>query len=214
MEYWNRKFKIQMFIFRDPVFSINRKHTIEFCNELYARKLNIKFVIETHLKILDSELIVLLKKSGLKAVKVGVESANTNVMKKESRYTITQDKQLLKIRELEKNKIQISSMYIIAFPSDDKKTIKDTINYAISLNTTYAQFSIWTPYPGTPVFKEYEEKIISNNYETFDQYSLVYKHNKFDPNQVRTFLDKAYSKYYTRIYFYKKYSRLFYVRRY
>ena len=33
MEYWNKKFQVQMFVFRDPVFSINRKHTIAFCKD-------------------------------------------------------------------------------------------------------------------------------------------------------------------------------------
>ena len=66
MEYWNKNHDVSMFIFRDPVFSINRKHTIEFCNELINRNLNVKFVIETHLSILDEELISLLKKAGLK----------------------------------------------------------------------------------------------------------------------------------------------------
>ena len=209
MEYWNKKFQVQMFVFRDPVFSINRKHTIEFCKELYERKLDIKFVIETHLKILDSELINLLKKSGLKAVKVGIESADTEVMKKESRYTIEKDQQLSKIRELEKNKIQVSSMYIIGFPSDNNETVINTIDYAIKLNTTYAQFSIWTPYPGTPIFHEYKNKIIENSYESFDQYRLVYKHNIFDSQKVRNLLDRAYTKYYSRIGWVLKYFKSF-----
>ena len=97
MEYWNSKFNISMFIFRDPVFSINRKHTIEFCNELIKRNLKIKFMIETHLRILDSELIKILKQAGLKGVKVGVESAVTDVLKQESRFTVTQDEQLKKL---------------------------------------------------------------------------------------------------------------------
>ena len=209
MEYWSKKFKVKMFIFRDPVFSINKKHTIEFCNELYKRKLDIKFMIETHLRILDSELIALLKKSGLKAVKVGVESADTDVMKAEKRYTVSQDQQLIKIRELEENNIQVSSMFIIGFPSDNEESIWKTINYAISLNTTYAQFSIWTPYPGTPVFEEYKNKITNNNFENFDQYSLVYQHSKFNSFEVRNFLDKAYSKDYSRISWFLKYFKSF-----
>ena len=58
-----------MFVFRDPVFSINNKHTIKFAKERINRKINIKFIIETHLRILDEELIKILKKSGLAAVK-------------------------------------------------------------------------------------------------------------------------------------------------
>ena len=70
-----------MFVFRDPVFSINKKHTVAFCHELIKRKINIRYVIETHLRILDSELIKLLKQSGLKAVKVGVESGVEEVLR-------------------------------------------------------------------------------------------------------------------------------------
>ena len=130
-------------------------------------------------------------------------------MKKESRYTIEKDQQLSKIRELEKNKIQVSSMYIIGFPSDNNETVINTINYAIKLNTTYAQFSIWTPYPGTPIFHEYKNKIIENSYESFDQYRLVYKHNIFDSQKVRNLLDRAYTKYYSRIGWILKYFKSF-----
>lgn len=199
LEYWNKKFKIKMFIFRDPVFSINKKHTIEFCNELIERNLKIKFVIETHLRILDSELIKLLKKAGLKAVKVGIESGDENVLIEANRFTIKKDDQLVKIRELEKNNILISAMFIIGFPSDNEQSIIKTINYAKKLNTTYSQFSVWTPYPGTPVFKEYENKITVKKYEEFDQYNLVFKHKILSEKKIREYLSKSYSLYYGRV---------------
>jgi len=198
IEYWSNK-KVKMFIFRDPVFSINKKHTVDFCNKLIERNLNIKFVIETHLRILDNDLIRLLKRAGLKAVKVGVESFDPNVLEDSGRFTVSRDQQYDKIRELEKNKIQVSAMFILGFPSDNDKSINQTINYAKKLNTTYAQFSVWTPYPGTPVFKEYENKIITSNYEDFDQYRLVYQHKLFDKETIRKYLSKAYSDYYFRL---------------
>ena len=197
LEHWKNKMGIKMFVFRDPVFSINKKHTIEFANELINRNINIKFIIETHLRILDEELIKLLKKAGLAAVKVGVESANTEVLKNANRFTIKKDDQLKKIRELEKNKIQVSAMFILGFPSDEEESMNKTILYAKKLNTTYAQFSVWTPYPGTPVFKEFEDKIIVKDYESFDQYNLIYRHKTLSPATVRKFLDKAYKKYYS-----------------
>ena len=211
MEYWKKRHSVNMFVFRDPVFSINKKHTLEFCDELINRKIKINFVIETHLKILNSNLILKLKEAGLSAVKVGVESADSEVLKNESRYTVGKDEQLEKIRELENNKIKVSAMYIIGFPSDSEKTINNTINYAKKLNTTYAQFSVWTPYPGTPVFKEYNNKITEEKYENFDQYRLVYKHNIFDKKKIRFFLNKAYSKYYSRLNWFFKYLFFFYI---
>ena len=78
-----------------------------------------------------------------------------------------------KIRELEDNNIQVSAMYILGFPTDTIDTINKTINYSKKLNTTYAQFSVWTPYPGTPVYNDYKNKILVKDYENFDQYKLV-----------------------------------------
>ena len=68
IKYWMNKIGTNKFIFRDPVFSINRKHTIELCKEIIKQNLKIEYLIETHLKNLDDEMIHLLKESGLKMV--------------------------------------------------------------------------------------------------------------------------------------------------
>lgn len=205
IEHYKKKMNVEMFVFRDPVFSINRNHTIEFVKELKKRKLNIRFIIETHLRILDTELVNLLKEVGLKGCKIGVESANEKVMIDVNRFTIKKDHQYEKIRELEKNKIQVSAMFIIGFPSDTKNTILKTIDYAKKLNTTYAQFSIWTPYPGTPIFEEFKDKIFAKKYEDYDQYRLVYKHENLDEFKLRKLLQKAYESYYVRFSWVKKF---------
>ena len=99
---------VKTFIFRDPVFSIKRDHTIEFCKKVIEKKLKFNFVIETHLRILDSELLNYLKKSGLVGVKVGVESFDTELLKKEGRFTVSRDDQFEKIKEIKSKNIAIS----------------------------------------------------------------------------------------------------------
>ena len=207
LEYWYKKLNVKMFVFRDPVFSINRKHTIEFCEELIKRKLKIRYVIETHLRILDSELIKILKQSGLKAVKVGVESGDEEVLKDANRFTIKKDEQLAKIRELEKNNILVSAMFIIGFPSDNESSIMKTIRYAQKLNTTFSQFSVWTPYPGTPVFKEHENEIIAKKFEEFTQYNLVFKHKVLSAERIRILLGRTYTMYYGRLNWFFKFLK-------
>ena len=210
MRYWKEKHNVKMFIFRDPVFSINRKHTMELCNQLISEKLNIKFAIETHLRILDSELLDLLIKSGLKATIVGVESANPEVLKNSNRFTVKKDDQLIKIRELEKKKIQVSSMFILGFPHDNLKTMDETINYAKYLNTTYSLFNIWTPYPGTPVYNSYKDKIKKKTYQSFDMNTLVFEHSNLSEKNISDYLSKAYTKYYFRLSWLVKYLKSFY----
>ena len=156
-------------------------------------------------KILDKELIKILKKAELKGTKVGVESAVSSVLSSAGRFTIEKDEQFQKIRELEENKIQVSAMFILGFPTDTEDTMLNTINYAKKLNTTYAQFSIWTPYPGTPIFEEYKDKIAAKTYEQYDQYNLIYKHNILNEDKVRHYLEKSYEKFYLRFGWMKKF---------
>ena len=102
-------------------------------------------------------------------------------------------------------------MFILGFPHDNLKTMDETINYARKLNTTYSLFNVWTPYPGTPVFDQYKKKIIKNSYESFDQNTLVFKHDNLSEKNVRDYLSKAYSKYYLRFTWLFKYFKSFYL---
>ncbi len=197
--YWYKNFGVKLFIFRDPVFSINKKHTIEVCNKIIESKIKIKIVIETHLRLLSDDLILKLKSAGLIYVKVGVENADTNILSQEERFTVKTDAQLEVIEKLKSNNIKVSAMYILGYPSDDEKSINNTINYSIKLNTDYAQFSIWTPYPGTPAYKDYENKVPLKSYHLFDQYRLVYEHSSISKFKMRELLSSAYRKYYLRL---------------
>ena len=62
-------------------------------------------------------------------------------------------------------------------------------------------------YPGTPVFKEYEDQITANRFEEFDQYNLVFKHKNLNKEIIRKYLSKAYSSYYLRINWLSKYIK-------
>ena len=199
IEYWCKKFKKPKFIFRDPVFSINRKHTVELCNLLIDKNIKVDFLIETHLKNLDNELMDLLKEAGLKLVYVGVESKHTDVLTNINRATIAQDDQFTTIKKLEEKNIYVKSMFMIGNPEDNEDKIKETIDYAKYLKNTLAQFSVFTPYPGTPLFKSFEEIITSEKFEDYNQYNLIFKHKHLDPDKINKLKSLAYSKFYFRL---------------
>ena len=196
MFHWYSKFGTKNFIFRDPVFSINRNHTIELLNKLAKKKIKFNICIETHLKNIDKELIKLFKKAGVKLIYVGIESGDKKVLIDSKRTTIEFDDQIYKVKEIEKNNIRVKCMYIIGLPSDSLKTCIKTIAYSKNIFSSYAQFSVFTPYPGTPVFLEYKDKILSNKYEDFNQWKMIFKHKNLSPKKIRSLLNRAYLTYY------------------
>jgi len=196
IKYWKKELKTNKFVFRDPVFSINRKHTIEFCKQVIEQKLNINFMVETHLNNLDDEMIPLLRKAGLELVYVGVESSNHVVLKDMKRFTVEHDKQYKVIKKCEDAGIKVKTMFIIGNPEDTKDTIIQSINYAKYLPSLYSQFSVFTPYPGTPVYNEFKEIISETKLEKFNQYNLTFKHKNLSKKEISELKSLAYFKFY------------------
>ena len=196
MNYFNKKLNVNNFIFRDPVFAINRNHTMELCQKIIANGIKYNICIETHLNNIDEELALNLKKAGVKLVMIGVESGVEEIRKISHRISGTNDKQLNKINFLEKIGLKVKANYIIGLPEDTEQTYLLTLDYAKLINSSYAQFSVFTPYPGTPAYLEYQKKITTNKFEDFTQWQLVFEHKNFSSKKINELLTKSYTSYY------------------
>ena len=194
--YWKKELGTNKFVFRDPVFSINRKHTIEFCKKVIEQKLNITFMVETHLNNMDDEMIPLLREAGLELVYVGVESSSHFVLKDMKRFTVEHDKQFQVIKKCEDNGIKVKTMFIIGNPEDNKDTIVQSIEYAKYLPSLYSQFSVFTPYPGTPAYNEFKDIITETKLENFNQYNLTFEHKNLSKKDISDLKSLAYFKFY------------------
>tara|TARA_Y100001960_G_scaffold330142_1_gene423366 strand:- start:2829 stop:4193 length:1365 start_codon:yes stop_codon:yes gene_type:complete len=196
IKYWIQNLNTNKFVFRDPVFSINRKFTVELCNLIIKNNLKIQFLIETHLNNLDEELIDLLKKAGLEMVYIGIESSSAEVLNGIKRFTVNNDEQYQKIKKLVNKKIIVKSMYMFGNPDDNVESIKTTIKYSKYLPNQLVQYSVFTPYPGTPIYKTFEDKIVEKKYEHFNQYNLVYKHNSLNNSKLIELKNLGYRSFY------------------
>jgi|TARA_B110000037_G_C17105008_1_gene499542 radical SAM superfamily enzyme YgiQ (UPF0313 family) len=196
IKYWKKELGTNKFVFRDPVFSINKKHTIEFCKQVIDEKLNITFMVETHLNNLDDEMIELLRKAGLELVYVGVESSSNVVLKDVKRFTVEHDKQYKIIKKCEDAGIKVKTMFMMGNPEDTKDTIIQSIQYAKYLPSLYSQFSVFTPYPGTPIYNEFKEIITETKLENFNQYNLTFKHKNLSKKEIGELKSLAYFRFY------------------
>ena len=178
---------------------MDRKYTVDLCNEIIKENLKIEYLVETHLKNLDDELILLLQKSGLKMVYIGIESSNSEVLKDIKRFTVDQDDQFTTIKKLVESGIYVKSMFMFGNPEDTEETIKKTIQYSIELPNQLVQYSVFTPYPGTPIFNIYENNIIEHNMEKYNQYNLVFKHKNLDNKKINKLKNYGYRQFYFRL---------------
>jgi len=185
-------------IFRDPLFTEQRDRVVELCDEIQRRGLTVTFEAETRLDRLDVELLDRLCAAGFRAMSFGVESLDPATLRKSGRRPIPQSHQREIMEHCRKLGIVTAAFYVLGFLQDDWNSIAATIDYATDLGSTFAQFKMLTPYPGTPMFKQIEPLLSETDWEKFDGYTPTFRHPNLTDPELRFLLGAAYTRFYMR----------------
>ena len=185
-------------IFRDPLFSEDRDRCLALCDEIDARGLKLRFECETRLDRLDPTLLFAMHRAGLKAMSFGVESVSPDTLKKAGRRPIphAHQREIMQLgRELG---IATAGFYVLGFLQDTWESIGTTIDYACQLGSTFAQFKILTPYPGTPLWKQMAHLVYERDWEKFDGFTPTFMHPNLAPDELSFLMRAAMSRFYVR----------------
>ncbi|MBS3142265.1 radical SAM protein [Candidatus Woesearchaeota archaeon] len=196
-----QKHNIKGVQFRDPVFGLNRNFIPEFCDEIMKRHVKIQWGMETRLDLLNEENLKMMYAAGLRNLNVGIETNDPEVAKQNKRLLVQQQHQEHIIRFCDKLGIKVSAFYIIGYDGDTVETVRNTIKYAVRLNTPLARFAVSTPYPGTRFYDQMEAsgRLLTKDYTHYTQFHPVYRHENLSPEQITALLSEAYRKYYFRL---------------
>jgi len=193
--FYSVKYKSSHIVFRDPVFSIDINRSKDLLKRIGDAKLDLEFSAELHLRNIDDEFIELCQYAKMKGLKFGIESAYDAIRDSVKRHSVDNDFQSTIINKLLNAKIKTVGMFILVQPADTFETCNGTIDYACSLNLDIAQFSIFTPYPGTPYYVKNQSKVSESRFNNFNQYRLVYNHDTITKKQARQLLGTAYTRF-------------------
>lgn len=185
-------------VFRDPLFTQDRDRCLALCDEIAARGLRLRFECETRLDRLDSELLSVLHRVGLRAISFGVESVAADTLRKVARRPIPEVHQRAVIDKCRELGIVTAAFYVFGFLQETWASIALTIDYAIQLGSTFAQFKILTPYPGTPLWKQLGPLVYEEDWQQFDGFTPTFTHPNLTSKELKFLLGAAYSRFYVR----------------
>jgi len=157
---------------------------------------------------LDPELLRIMHAAGLRAMSFGVESVSPATLKKAGRRPIPEPHQHQILGACRRLGVATAAFYVIGFAEDTRESICETIQYAIDLGSTVAQFKILTPYPGTPLFKRIESSITETDWERFDGFTPTFTHPTLSHAELKFLLGSAYTQFYMRPSFLSNYLRI------
>jgi anaerobic magnesium-protoporphyrin IX monomethyl ester cyclase len=194
-------YKIRNIAFLDDTFMMNKRRAGEIADEINLRGLDVSYVASSRVDMVNKALLAKLKSSGMSTLYYGVESGSQRVldlMKKGITLKQAEDA----VKSAKDEGIKVLTSFILGFPGETAEEMDKTIDFSIKLNADYSQYSILTPFPGTPIYHELKAKKLLDT-ENWDKYTVLksvinYNDLGLSKKFVERKLAKAYLKFYTR----------------
>jgi anaerobic magnesium-protoporphyrin IX monomethyl ester cyclase len=187
------------FAFVDDNFTLNPQRVIDLCEEIYQRGWDIHWWCFSRADTIvkNTEMVSLMYEAGCRSTYIGIESSNQETLDSYNKK-ISADISREAIAVLKENKIEMTASFIIGGLNEDKKMVEDTLRFAKSLNPNTVSFTILTPYPGTDLFEQVKDRIITFDWRKYDGIHSVIRLKHFKPMQLQLTLLRFYISFYLR----------------
>ncbi len=157
-------------------FTLRKEKTTELCNLMLENKLNLEWVCDTRVDLVNDELLALMSKAGCKTIWFGVESASQKILQRIGRNTSPQEVETA-FKLCRKNGIKTACSFMLGLPDETLKDMEDSLKFAKKLNPDWCQFNTFIAYPDSRLYNELLEK---GNYVKLDEFLLSVKTEEFD----------------------------------
>ena len=140
---------VKEFFFDDDTFNIQKGRTIELCEKL--KPLGLTWSCTSRVTT-DRETLKAMKEAGCRLLIVGFESGDPQILKNIKKgATVERARQFAK--DCHDLGLVIHADFILGLPGETKQSIRNTIDFAKSLDCEPIQVSIAHAYPGTEFYE-------------------------------------------------------------
>jgi anaerobic magnesium-protoporphyrin IX monomethyl ester cyclase len=180
---------VEYFAFRDSFWPPSGDWLDEFCDLVERRGLKFSFHFETRAGTLNLEQLQRLKRIGVQAIAVGVESGDP-AMLKSIKKAITPDLARQTFRNLHLAAIPSIAFFMFGNQGETHETAEKSIEFMYELNPTLVSISTFRPLPGTEAFRyvSYEDR----NWWMYGEYPSICDLPTAELHKIRQEADITY----------------------
>ena len=203
IERTHRELGVDFFYLWGDTVTLNVKTFSAFCEELIARNLPIQWFGNARAdNLTDPAFVHRLKRSGCWMLALGIESESDDVRKD-------------MVKRLERQKIQTAftnmrdagirsfAFFIFGYPGETRRSMDQTIDYAIELDPDFANFYPAVPYPGTALYDKCVRDALLSPEQANDWAKMEYSYyllrgNGLDERLVMEAINRAKRRFFLR----------------
>ena len=146
-------FGVRDFFIWADTFTADKTYVYQFCDEIVRRGLEISWTCNSRVDSVDSDMMALMKNAGAWMMSFGLESGSDRVLKQTGkRITVDQSRHTVSLAH--QIGIKTSGHFILGLPGETRKSLWDTLRFALELPLDIAQFYTAAPFPGTGLYEQ------------------------------------------------------------
>lgn len=147
------KFGIRSIFFYDDNFPVNKKRVVAICEGIRNNDWNLKWSCCSNVKMLNRDLLEVMKDSGCVSIDFGVESGSDKILKNINKPQTTDD--IIETFDLvHKAGIATRAYLMVGCPGENKATIDETIELVGRIKPLSSGAKILWLLPGTPIYED------------------------------------------------------------
>jgi radical SAM superfamily enzyme YgiQ (UPF0313 family) len=129
---------------------------------------------------------------------IGFESISRDTLKSVHKHVNRPEQFAALVEKVHSYGIAVFGLFMFGFDGDDTDTFQDTARFNIDANYDAVAYSVLTPYPGTLTWYELkkENRIVSFDWEKYDQSNVVYRPKQMTGEELRLGHSGAYDTFY------------------
>lgn len=137
-------------IFMDEAFTADQERTAELCEGMIRARIpeRIHWLCETRVDTVEPDMLRSMKAAGCAHVSYGIESGDQKVLDLNRKGT-TVERGREVISWAKQAGLQVDVYYIYGLPHDTLETMKKTLSFSLSVDSDFANYFLFVPYPGT-----------------------------------------------------------------
>lgn len=199
IEHLMKNYGVKEIHFEDDNLTFDRERARLIFQGIISRSLDITWTTPNGVAVwkLDRELLRLMKQSGCYQINLGIESGNEAVLRKIIRKPLKLENVKDIVKEIREIGIWAHGFFILGMPGETKKTMMETIDFAIELNLDSVSFFVATPYPGTKLYELCKEQGYIKDYDMRDlrvQSSMI-STDEFSADELHELQALAYRRF-------------------
>jgi radical SAM superfamily enzyme YgiQ (UPF0313 family) len=206
-EHVYEKFGILQPSFVDPIFPLGKKEGLDYAAELIRRGLHKRqvWITETRTDLVDLELLQALRESGLRRLMFGFEAGDAEELDTLHKGA-SLDHAIKAVEMCRKAGIETVGFFMLGVPGASRESMQRNIQFAKTLDLDFAKYTVFTPYPGTPLYEQLlsERKLLApedwKRYTTYpcNDVPPVYVPDGFTAQEIIALQARAHLSFYLR----------------